>query len=299
VDAGREELCELSLPGSLVVNDGPSRFWYSEGHPGEEGSYRNGRKVGKWRECDRFGRCRDQMYELISAAERGRGAKAEVPVTFVNGEYVFDFASCWSTSVTYRTASASFDLNIGGGALRCGVAHIPQASPGSAGRLAGFYSCRIPSAVGVRVFRALDLRSELPKVGLPQFCGPDETAVTMPTPDGPVSEGFSVKTSSQGHPLANSVDVECAAIMTDGGGPPRLTVRLNTFAEALVLEYIAQENVRADSCAGRFPLSPLPAQHDTDGRSLFVYGLSPTRTTALRQQRCLAASVPIRTTCGG
>ncbi len=30
-DAGREEFCERSLPGSLVVKDGPYRSWFSSG----------------------------------------------------------------------------------------------------------------------------------------------------------------------------------------------------------------------------------------------------------------------------
>jgi len=37
-DAGREEFCERLLPGSLKVQDGPSRWWYSQGHFGEEGN---------------------------------------------------------------------------------------------------------------------------------------------------------------------------------------------------------------------------------------------------------------------
>ena len=102
-DAGREEFCERLLPGSLKVQDGPSRWWFSEGHFGEEGNYSKGRKVGKWKECDRFDRCQDRAYEVISPEEQSRGVKPEVPVTFRNGKYVFDFGSCWSTWVTRQT----------------------------------------------------------------------------------------------------------------------------------------------------------------------------------------------------
>jgi hypothetical protein len=68
--AGQEEFCERLLPGSLKVQDGPSRWWYSQGHFGEEGNYSNERKIGKWKECNRFDRCQERVYELISAGER-------------------------------------------------------------------------------------------------------------------------------------------------------------------------------------------------------------------------------------
>src|SRR4051812_8840915 len=61
-DAGREEFCERLLPGFIMVQHGPSRWRYSESHLGEEGNYTNGRKVGKWKECDRFGRCQNRVY---------------------------------------------------------------------------------------------------------------------------------------------------------------------------------------------------------------------------------------------
>src|SRR5579875_2920577 len=71
-DAGGEQFCELLLPGSLVVKDGLYRFWFSEGHPGSEGMYKEGRQVGLWQECDRFDRCQKRMYDAISPEERKR-----------------------------------------------------------------------------------------------------------------------------------------------------------------------------------------------------------------------------------
>jgi hypothetical protein len=58
------------------------KFWYSEGHFGEDGIYKAGRKVGRWRECDRFDRCRDQTYNLLYPQERARGVKPEIPVSY-------------------------------------------------------------------------------------------------------------------------------------------------------------------------------------------------------------------------
>jgi hypothetical protein len=42
---------------ALKVRDGPFRSWFSEGHPGDEGTYRDGREVGRWKECNRFDKC--------------------------------------------------------------------------------------------------------------------------------------------------------------------------------------------------------------------------------------------------
>src|SRR5215510_7462408 len=46
-DAGREEFCELLLPGSLQVRDGPSRWSSNHEQNKEEGSYQQERKVGR------------------------------------------------------------------------------------------------------------------------------------------------------------------------------------------------------------------------------------------------------------
>ena len=100
-DAGREEFCDLVLPGSLVVKDGPYRSWISEGHPGAAGVYLDGREVGTWKECDRFDRCAQVVNKAIFPAEKKRASfKPEVPVSYEKDNYVFDFASCRSTWVT-------------------------------------------------------------------------------------------------------------------------------------------------------------------------------------------------------
>src|SRR6202043_1621611 len=93
-DAGRQEFCERLLPGSLKVKDGPFRFWFSQGHSGDEGSYKDGRQVGLWKECSRFSKCRHVAHELTFPYEKDRdGFRREVPVSFQHGKYVFDFTS--------------------------------------------------------------------------------------------------------------------------------------------------------------------------------------------------------------
>jgi hypothetical protein len=308
-DAGREEFCERLLPGSLKVRDGPSRWWYSEGHFGEEGNYSKGRKVGKWKECDRFDRCQDRVYDLISPGEKSRGVKPEVPVAFGNGKYVFDFGSCWSTWVTRQTPDSIVELNIGGGLIRCQVRYIPSSEKDRAAGNQGHYLCEVPYSVGVRSFDSGDLRSELPKAGLPQFCRKDDPPLTEPMPNGPSAQALAIwvnqsfldsRTKQQARAwtsLANVVDVECAAINRQPQRADVLTVRLNEYAEKLVLDRMGKDETKADACGGRFPLTALAATHDAAGRTLFNYELSRTRTTAVRQRACIASEVVLQPAC--
>ena len=308
-DAGREEFCELLLPGALKVRDGPSRWWYSEGHFGEEGTYQNGRKVGRWRECDRFDRCHDETYELMWPDERARGAKPEVPVSYSRGKYIFDFGSCRSTWVTRQTAEAFLELNINSGLIRCHVTYIPSVERDRPAGNQGYYLCEIPYSVGVREFDSLDLRKELPRIGLPQFCRQDEPPATASMPNGPAAQAFAIwvnqrfvdaRTNREVRgwtTLANLVDVECAAINPQESGPERLTVRLNAYAEKLVLDRAGKDEIKADACGGRFPLLPVDTTRDRSGRSLLVYGLSPNRATAKRQRRCIATQITLQPTC--
>lgn len=310
-DAGREEFCERLLPGSLKVQDGPSRWWYSQGHVGEEGNYSKGRKVGKWKECDRFDRCRERTYELISPEEKARGVTPDVPVAFANGKYVFDFGSCWSTWVTRQTLDSFVELNIGSGLIRCQVTYIPSTEKNRAAGNQGHYLCEVPYSVGVRWFDSVDLRSELPKAGLPQFCRKDDPPVTEPMPDGPSAQALAIwvnqsfldsRTKQQARAwttLANVVDVECAAINRRQPGADVLSVRLNEYAEQLVLDRRGKDETKADACGGRFPLTALAATRDAAGRTLFNYALSGARSTAERQRTCIASQVTLQPTCSG
>ena len=309
-DAGREEFCQLLLPGSLEVKDGPSRWWYSEGHLGEEGSYQNGRKVRRWRECDRFDRCHDSTYELVFPSERRHDVKPEIPVSYSRGQYVFDFSSCWSTWVTRQTAESFLELNIGGGPIRCQITYIPSAERDRPGGGAGAYLCEIPYSVGLRSFDSLDLRKELPRSGLPQFCRQDDPPPTASQPNGPAAQAFVIWATRQPFldnrtgkevqtrtTLANIIDVECAAIGAQRSGPALLTVRLNKYAEQLVLDRVGKEEMRADACGGRFPLSPVQVARNEGRPTLFTYALSNNRATAGRQRGCIAAQTRLQPTC--
>jgi hypothetical protein len=306
-DAGRDEFCELDLPGSLQVRDGPSRFWYSEGHFGEEGAYQKGRKAGPWRECNRFDHCRDQTYELEYPNEKARGVRNEVPVRYEGGKYVFDFNSCRSTWVTRQTADSFLELNIVSGLIRCQVTYIPSTEKNRPAGEQGHYLCEIPYAIGVREFDSLDLRKELPRVGLPQFCRQDEPGLTAS--GGLAAQAVAIwgntafidaVTKKEAHgwtTLANAIDVECAALERPQSGPDRLTLRLNRYAEGLVLDRIGKEEIKADACAGRYPFSPMERLRDTSGRTLFTFGLSQDQTRAERQRICITSQMKLQPTC--
>ncbi len=306
-DAGRDEFCELDLPGSLQVRDGPSRSWYSEGHSGEEGAYYKGRKVGQWRECNRFDHCRDQIYELEYPNEKARGVRNEVPVRYEGGKYVFDFNSCWSTWVTRQTDDSFLELNIVSGLIRCQVTYIPSSEENRPAGTQGYYLCEIPYTVGVREFDSLDLRKELPRVGLPQFCRQDEPGLTAS--GGLAAQAVAIwgntafidaVTKKEAHgwtTLANVIDVECATLERPQSGSERLTLRLNRYAEGLVLDRIGKEEIKADACTGRYPFSLMERLRDASGRTLFTFGLSQDQTTAQRQRDCITSQIKLQPTC--
>jgi hypothetical protein len=172
VDGGGGQVyCEHVLPGSLVVKDGPFRFWFNRDFEGSTGNYGEGREIGKWKECDRFGRCQQKDYPAIYPDERQRpGFKPEIPVVYVDGKYVFDFSSCRSTWVTHKDASGKPDveLNIGAQANGCSIAYLPEAFMEHGG--SGSYNCTIPFQTGKRALESVDLMKEFPKSGLPQYC---------------------------------------------------------------------------------------------------------------------------------
>jgi hypothetical protein len=175
IDAGRQEFCEHVLPGSLTVKDGPFRFWFNRDFEGGAGNYNEGREVGQSKECDRFGRCEQKDYPAIYPEEKQRpGFKPEIPVAYADGKYVFDFASCRSTWVTHTDGGKpDLELNIGARPEGCFIAYIPEEVMQHGG--AGDYTCTIPFQVGRRAFGSMDLWSELPKLGLPQYCAKQVT----------------------------------------------------------------------------------------------------------------------------
>ena len=176
-DGAGEQFCKRMLPGSLWVEDGPSDFWFSEGNPGERGDYSLGRKIGPWVECDRFGHCNKQSYPLFNPEEQRPGLKPkEIPVSYNGGKYVFDFASCRQTWITYQTPDTFVELNIGGSTPsgNCEITVIPSTKHDRPdGHAAGRYLCRVPFSVGILSLPSLRLKEEFEKLGQPQFCKTD------------------------------------------------------------------------------------------------------------------------------
>lgn len=281
--AGREEFCELLLSGSLAVKDGPYRSWFSEGHPGAEGNYKEGRQVGVWKECDRFDRCKQMVHHPVFPAEKRRpGFKPQIPVSFVNGKYVFDFASCRSTWITQTNSQDPINLNIlGDNPYRCGISYIPESVLEHGGE--GDYSCRIPFAVGIRELNSLDLRRELPQLGLPQFCRPISRT------------GEQILIQKEGFSVATTVDVQCASIGHDKAGREVLTIKLNKYAADLVKEVGRQGPLTTLLCLDQIDGPETVVERS--GSILFTYTLSADPIKAKKQRKCVAEAIAIRANC--
>ena len=294
IDEGDDQFCALQLPGHLWVRDGPSRWWYIEGLLGGEGSYTNGRKVGRWKECSRFGECRHEEHSLLDPLEQHRGTQPDIPVTYAQGQYIFDFRSCWETWITRQTDSSFVELNIWGDQFRCSITYIPSARSDVPAPSKRNYLCQVPYAVGVRAFNSIDLRSELPRAGLPQFCRENEFA--SPRSFDAVAFWAEVSyPSSDQRPwvvLANMVDVECAAIESS-----KLTLRLNPYATRILLDHFGGHGFKIEACGGKYTLSAAGTSPDGQGGSLFHVNLSQDPTVAARQRACIVSHAPVRQSC--
>lgn len=289
--AGREEFCEQLLPGSLVVKDGPYRSWFSEGHPGE-GNYKDGRQVGTWKECDRFDRCKQTVYEPVFPEEKRRpGFKPQIPVSFVNGKYVFDFASCRSTWITQTNAQNPINLNIiGDFPYRCYITYIPESVQEHGGE--GSYLCRIPFAVGIRSFSSIDLKRELPQSGLPQFCRAESRNREQLQIQ---KESFRGELRVLGPSVATTVDVECATIGREKDGRELLTLKLNKYAADLVKEVGRQGWLTTFLCSDQIDGPKIVV--DRSGNTLFTYTLSAAPIKAKKQRKCVAEAIEIQASC--
>jgi len=272
-DAGREEFCERLLPGSLKVKDGPYKFWFSEGNPGDKGAYKDGRQAGPWEVCNRFGKCTHVVYELTFPDEKDRvGFRREVPISFQHGKYIFDFTSCWSTWVTQSGAEV-LNLNIGGSPYRCNIAYLPQHFIEHGGD--GDYLCRIPFSVGKRELDSLDLRREMPKLGLPQFC----RTISL------TGEAFMLLENFMD--VATAVDVQTAAIARDNAGREILTFKLNQYATDLAIEVAAKQGPLTTRICLKYD-QQTEISHDASRLALFNFRLSDNHADANEQKKCVA-----------
>jgi hypothetical protein len=272
-DAAREEFCERLLPGSLKLKDGPYKFWFSEFNPGDKGTYKDGRQVGPWEICNRFGKCTHVVYELTFPDEKDRvGFRREVSISFQHGKYVFDFTSCWSTWVT-QTGSEDLNLNIGGSPYRCQIAYLPQRVIEHGGE--GDYICRIPYAVGRRELESLDLLHELPRLGLPQFC----RAIS------PTREAFMLLENFM--EVATDVDVRTAAIARDNAGHEILTFELNQYATDLAIEIAGKQGPLTTRMCLKYD-QQTEISRDVRGHALFNFHLSDDHAEANEQKKCVA-----------
>jgi len=282
--AGREEYCEVVEPGFLAFKDGPYRSWFSEGQPMSSGQYLMGRQVGDWMECDRFDRCRQHVYPAEYRQEKQRhGFKPEVPISYHDGKYIMDFRSCRSTWVTQESGSNPISLNIGGDyPYRCEVAYIPQSVLDHGGK--GGYVCDVPFEVGQRRLASLDLRKELPLLGLPQFCREaNRTGAPLLIRDDVWN-------------VASTVDVECGTITHERTGNGTLKIRLNQFASDLVRK--ASGNPAAfNTLLCLKPIASPKISLDNSGRTVLTYRFSSDLPQARMQERCVTERFKCQMPC--
>jgi hypothetical protein len=294
------EYCGRALGGLLWVNDGPFKFWNGDDTV-SEGSHRAGRQVGVWKECNRFGRCSTTDRGAEWAAGRQRpGTRPEVPVSFRDGKYLFDFASCWGTWVDVEDPTRGWNLNISGSEERCVISIFPD--DGRWDKPEGA-TCRVPFQIGVREVSTIELWREIP-----QFCEPEPILI-----DGRLEHPtwFRVlayeRREKDGKPffaqqgwVAWSPDVTCAAIESPARGRPHLTVRLNEYAEPAMATHLAAGHVlRTQMCGfgeAGFELDTV-TMTGPEGRRLFSYPLSANARTAARQRGCIAQRATLQPSC--
>ena len=265
---GGQVFCEHLLPGSLAVKDGPFRFWFNPHFEGSFGNYNEGREVGKWKECDRFGRCEQKDYPAIYPDEKKRpGFKPEIPVAYLDGKYVFDFASCRSTWVTHTDGQkAALDLNIVWNADGCFIAYIPADTTGHQGNTD--YTCTIPFQTGRRAFGSLDLLAELPKAGLPQYCAKQvlRTGPYMSSVDPDHGEGV--------------VQIFTAEFSLGNNGTGISQARLH---------FQDQAESRTNRCVVRYDPGSKSLYLLSDRPGKYLGPIAPSGNASLRNSRCFLA----------
>ncbi len=82
---------------------------------------------------------------------------------------------------------------------------------------------------------------------------------------------------------ANTPDVECAAVKKASSSPDGSIIRLNRYAENLLVERTGKDNRRADARTRPLALGPLQLVRLVSGRTLFEFALSENPTMARQQ----------------
>lgn len=298
-DGWGAEYCARELGGHMSVKVGPYKFWES-GKTNSEGVYRDGREVGTWRDCDRFGRCRTIDHDQMSTPTRA-GRQEEVPVSFVDGRYRFDFQSCRATWVDVDLPGRRWVLNIGDSHGRCSVSIFPVDATWSKSEGA---TCQVPFQVGVGESPTIELWRTMP-----WFCelSPSLVDGKIDSPEwfratayGALPSGRYPVVKEELGWIAWSPDVTCAAIETPPVGPPQLRVRLNQYAEPTMTAHIAAgHEVQTRFCGSgtaAFTLTNVTMSGD-DGHRVFSYALSGNAAAARAQRACIARKVTLQATC--
>jgi hypothetical protein len=280
----RFQSCELQLPGGLKVLDGPFLTWFAGATA--EGVYQTGRRVGVWKTCEINGGCDQHTMQVLSEFEQRWGTeRAEIPIRYWRGSFIFDFASCWGTQVTQATDTVSSTLIFVKEPFHCTIVYFAS----SRSNVVGYdeYACRVPSAVGIRVLKSVDVQRELQALGFPQFCsrGSDRALIVdallpllLPTETEERLEYFTIATQT---------DVESSTVERAPGGPTVVTIVFNRYATNLVRDAIAREPTRNYIC--NQSAEQTATSIGDDGRRFFTYTVEPPIEHEWRYQECIAA----------
>jgi hypothetical protein len=185
--------------------------------------------------------------------------------------------------VTQARGSDPINLNISGDYLyRCQISYLPQSSIDRGDK--GSYICYVPFAVGQRELPSLDLRKELPLLGLPQFCGEVN----------PKGEPLMIRDNAWD--VATTVDLECATFTPGEAGDGTLTISLNQFASDLVRKVSGNPGAFNTLLCLEPIASPRISEGDS-GHAVLTYRFSSELPQAKKQERCIAEQFKSQMPC--
>ncbi len=138
----------------------------------------------------------------------------------------------------------------------------------------GSYVCFIPFEVGKRELASIDLRKELPLLGLPQFCRDENT------------QGDVLLIDDGAWNVASTVDAECATITHDNEETETLQLRLNRYASDEVRKS-ASVSANFNTLLCLEPATNPAISVDNSGRALLTYKIRSISPDGKKQARCV------------
>ena len=129
---------------------------------------------------------------------------------------------------------------------------------------------------------------------MPQFCRKDRSGDLQPAMAITFWSNIKFPTGEQfvWVPTADMVDVECAAVAST-----KLALRLNAYAEKLVLDHMRGHGFKVQACGGKYTLSPAARSMDGQKHTLFHLDRSKNPDLTAKQRPCITAYAPVQQPC--